>query len=148
MSGDDDSLMTRPFPPPKPIRDERPKLPAAAAVCPACGGAFAGRCRHCGLTWLGIALPTDEPWPAAGETAEISASLPALAAAADPYKLMTSWRQRLRPGGLLRLDPAAPGALQPCWRIPKRALMLMAERAGFRLVGRGWLRKSWLFRRY
>lgn len=146
MSGDDDTLMTRPFPSPKPIRDDRPKKPTAPTFCPACGGAFADACHHCGLTWLGIPPPSDEPLPAAGETAELAFSLSVLEAAADPYELMTSWRQSLPPGGLLRLTP--PDGMPPAWRIPKRALMLLAERAGFRLVGRGWLRKTWLFRRY
>ena len=146
MAAEDDTRMTRRFSLPQPIRDERPKNQNTAAYCPACGGAFADACRHCGLTRLGDAAAAQLPFPTR-ELPELTFPLSSLEAAADPYELMTSWRHALPAGGLLRLTPPA-GTPAAAWRIPKRALMLLAERAGFRLVGRGWLRKIWLFRRY
>lgn len=111
--------------------------------CPACGAAFDGGCRHCGLT-LANEKAVEPPCPTPDNTIQLPFA--ALAQAADPLAALTSWRLALPPGGLLRLTP---GDNSPShWIIPKRALMQLMERAGFRLVGRGWLRKTWLFRRY
>lgn len=124
---------------------QNPDFPPFCPVfCPACGAAFQGCCRYCGLTLTGVsALPTPAPQVMDGQ---ISLPFSALAAAADPLAALTSWRQALPPGGRLQLLAADRATNR--WITPKRALMQLIERAGFRLVGRGWLRKTWLFRRY
>lgn len=143
--------MTSPVIPPQAIRSAAaaPADPATRngglpPFCPACGAGFDGRCRYCGLT---VADKLNAPIPVLAVTQgtdEITTPLAALAAAAEPLALLMSWRAALPPGGRLRLTPEG-GPRR--WRIPKTALMRLMERAGFRLVGRGWWRKTWLFRR-
>ncbi|MDA5194670.1 hypothetical protein [Govanella unica] len=108
------------------------------AFCPACGSDLTlnpqtgGRaCRSCGLRALAAPIPAklgDAPQtPLHGATEAIVGRLEQ---SPDPARPLLDMRAKLGPGGILYLEIGAGGL----WEFPKKSLMLLMERCGFRLI--------------
>lgn len=105
--------------------------------CPACGANFRPlpdgglKCRACGLTHnSGSAAPRYSKPGAPPPHGAGAAIIGRLEHCADPAQPLLAARETLGPGGVLYLEIGAGGI----WAFPKRSLMLLMERCGFRLI--------------
>lgn len=116
----------------------QPDSPPVLAFCPACGADLAptprtgGReCRSCGLLAHGVSTPAalrdaaQTPLHGAG-----AAIIGRLEQSPDPARPLLEVRETLGPGGVLYLEIGQGGL----WEFPKKSLMLLMERCGFRLI--------------
>lgn len=119
-----------------------PESAPSPVFCPACGADLAanaktgGRsCRACGLVRHGTPKPASlanaPQVPKGGIGSGVGAALVGrLETSEDPAAPLLAVREALGPGGVLYLEIGTGGI----WEFPKKSLMLLMERCGFRLV--------------
>lgn len=119
--------------PPAPTKTVSSEL----SLCPACGADLAPdltsgdrKCRGCGTRALGAPKPASlANATQTGPTADAHI-IGLLEQASDPSVPLLAARNQIAPRGTLYLEIGTGGR----WDFPKRGLMLLMERCGFRLI--------------